>query len=86
MLSFMLELCSKCFSFSETKRRSMLDPEIFKVTLWDSMTVVGVTVLKLLGLKKMCMNLHFTIRYQNLMLLQAQWQNAIYVSCQGKKI
>ena len=65
MLSFMLELCSKCFSFSETKRRSMLDPEIFKVTLWDSMTVVGVTVsVKLLGLRNNCVNLYFTMGYQ----------------------
>ena len=66
MLSFMLELCSKCFSFSETKRRSVLDPETFKITLWDSMTVVGVTVsMKLLGLRNKCMNLYFTIRYQH---------------------
>ena len=65
MLSLMLELCFKCFSFSETKRRNVLDPETFKITLWDSMTVVGVTVsMKLLGLRNICVNLYFTMGYQ----------------------
>ena len=69
---------SECFSFSETRRRSMLDPETFKITLWDSMTVLGVTVsMKLLGLRNDSKILYFTIRYLHWIL--NFWFTKLYI-------